>query len=332
MKAKAKRHAVLVMATLVTTFSACTTTSIKLNPGDHDRGIRYYRPKPYLLVQPTKNESKEFVTISLEYLPDYSEEYSIRVRAGLGINKTSVKLKDGWNLTEISQELDSQTDENIKAVAELASSVSDFVKTGGNSTPEKPPAPMVVRANNVPIGYYESVISRGPDGKKRLYGWKYVGFIPFNACPTEAAGLQCADCGQGQIFGMVIRDGVMTFAPLEHIANTPLMFGPGNPKEATKPQDGGEDTATNGDMLEEEKVALANQAVSVIADSLPDFPKIKPEDISVSKSGNAITFSLPTPAYAALKTAMKITEVGNRLTETVKDGFGDSAEAVIAPK
>ena len=27
----------------------CTSTTVKQNPGPHDHGFRFYRPKPYLL-------------------------------------------------------------------------------------------------------------------------------------------------------------------------------------------------------------------------------------------------------------------------------------------
>ena len=58
-------------------------TTVVSNPGPRDKGIRFYRPKPYLLVKPTRYEEEKYVTLSLEYLPDFSEEYSIRIRSGL---------------------------------------------------------------------------------------------------------------------------------------------------------------------------------------------------------------------------------------------------------
>jgi len=185
--------------------AGCTTTTVTKNPADCDRGIRYYRPKPYLLIQPA-TASDEFVSLSLEYLPDFSEEYSIRVRAGFGVNQTKIVLQDGWNLTQIDQKLDSQTDENIRAVADLISSLP--IPTAG-----KQPAmsKMVVRATNVPLGFYASVISRGPDGKKRLFGWRYVGFHPFNACPIESVGCGVVGCSDQEIYGLVFERGVMKF-------------------------------------------------------------------------------------------------------------------------
>lgn len=186
-------------------------TVVRQNPGPHDKGVRYYRPKPYLLIQPTLNKEDRYVTISMEYLPDFSEEYSINVRTGLGINNTTIKLENGWNLTEINQQLDSNVDDNIKAVSELIKSASSFTPTAGKT------ATMVVEATNVPLGYYESVISRGPDGRKRLYGWRYVGFAPFAPCPIESSGIQCHDCQIDQVYGLVFRKGVMVFELLSDI-------------------------------------------------------------------------------------------------------------------
>lgn len=196
---------------LVCVASGCATTTVTRDPPPWDKGIRYYRPKPYLLIKPAENGSDEFVQISLEYLPDFSEEYSIRARAGLGINQTSVKLADGWNLVEIDQKLDAQFDESLEAVGELVGNLP--IPTAG--TPASTPrTKMVVRATNVPLGFYEAVLSRGPKGRQRLYGWRYVGFYPFAACPIQAAGEDCIDCRAAEIYALTFRRGVMTFQPL----------------------------------------------------------------------------------------------------------------------
>ena len=113
-----------------------------------DTGIQYYRPKPYLLVSPagvtvstessdggtktviTTGESDRFVHISLQYVPDFGEEYSITVRSGLGVNNTTITLQDGRNLTSINQQLDSRFDENVKAVAELVKAAGGLAGAG----------------------------------------------------------------------------------------------------------------------------------------------------------------------------------------------------------
>ncbi len=197
--------------------AACASTTVKSNPGKHDKGIRYYRPKPYLVITQAKDQPDRYVDIKLEYHPDFTEEYSIHVHTGIGKNKTSVKLDNGWNLTSIDIDVDSEIPENIKAISDLVGSVGGLVK----KTVGEPSTTIRVAANNVPYGYYESVISRGPDGKKHLYGWRYVGFGPFSACPVITNGLECADCHSTPLYALVMCAGVMTFVPLHQAALPP---------------------------------------------------------------------------------------------------------------
>ena len=101
----------------------------------------------------------------MQYLPYFSEEYSINVRSGIGKADVSFKLDDGWNLTELNQNLDSQFDENLSAVADVVKAVGGVIPTGGAGfaeggyQPEKITRKWVVQATNVPLGYYEAVIS-----------------------------------------------------------------------------------------------------------------------------------------------------------------------------
>lgn len=219
--------------------------------GEHDEGIRYYRPKPYLLIQPVGKQttttnakgepesvvaesSDKTVSITLAYLPDFSEEYSIKVRSGLGIANVGIKLENGWNLTEISQQLDSKFAENIQAIAKLVESaggVATKAAGGARVAPGAAPAQELrVAASNVPLGYYESILGTGPDGRKRLYGWRYVGFAPFNGCPVEGRGVEAACCADGtlDLYGLVFEQGVMTFKRLTSISKDgPSLVPPG---------------------------------------------------------------------------------------------------------
>ena len=227
---------ILLSGLLIT---GCTPRVIvRANPTASDRGIRYYRPKPYLKVEPAevaieKNQTAivpGVVRISLVYLPDFSEEYAIDVRSGLGIANVGIKLEDGWNLTEISQELDSQTDENVRAAASLLSAVGDVVPTASSSQTTAE-ATFTVPARNVPIGFYESIIARDSRGCKRLYGFRYVGFIPFANCPMDMGGRQTACCSdpQSALYGLSFVNGQMVFLPLDEMAHTSAV-------DASKPQ------------------------------------------------------------------------------------------------
>ncbi len=200
------------------------------NPTPRDKGIRYYRPKPYLKVEPAevaieKNQTRivpGLVRISLAYLPDFSEEYSIDVRPGLGTANVELKLEDGWNLTEIGQDLDSQTDENLEALGSILSAVGDVVPTATGSADASQHS-FTVSGRNVPIGFYESVIGRDGRGCKRLYGFRYVGFLPFASCPVDMGGAQSACCNSPEtnLYGLTFIDGQMAFQSLTEMATLP---------------------------------------------------------------------------------------------------------------
>jgi len=216
---------------------------VRPNPLPSDKGIRYYRPTPYLLVEPASPEAGgkdgsskgaaldprgKLFKVSLQYLPDFGEEYAVKVRAGLGTSKVKLTLENGWNLTSVDQDLDSKASENITAVTNLLKAAapnglaSDLTsRESTESSPSTPDRVIFVRASNVPIGYYESVIGRDPDsGRKQLYGFRYVGFLPFATCPIQPAGSATACCADGTmpLYGLVFEDEVMTFRPLPDLA------------------------------------------------------------------------------------------------------------------
>jgi hypothetical protein len=193
----------------------CSSVNVVKNPGPGDNGIRYYRPKPYLLVTPA-DPTGRMVKLEILQLPDYCEEYSIHPK---GKKPPAVQLKDGWNLVGVG---------------------------GGGAPPAAPeaaPAPLpaealklpeqVLQASNVPIGLYESVFDvAGP--VKFLKGWRYVGFSPWGSGGppngTDAQGVQnlqkgCPPCVapgsvvQGPLYGIVFFNGAMTFRQIDEIAN-----------------------------------------------------------------------------------------------------------------
>ena len=155
----------------------------------------------------------------MEYLPDFSEEYAVRVRTGFGVANVSMTLENGWNLTSINQQLDSKTAENITAVADLLKAAAPGGLLRAQAAPAAAGVPtkeMTVVASNIPIGYYEAVVASDSNNQKRLYGFRYVGFMPFSPCPIEAKGasLECCADGSMQVYGLVFENEVMTFKPL----------------------------------------------------------------------------------------------------------------------
>jgi hypothetical protein len=212
-------------------------TFVKKDPGPHDRGFRYYRPKPYLMVKPLEfvvksNEGKtlsgsvepNYVSIEQVMLPDFSEEYSIHIRSGLGVNNTKFELKDGWNLTSLNSELDSQFDENVKAVSELLKVPLSKTERGLTTGDQADPGSLTVPAQNVPFGLYEAVISCDNSGRKRLYGFRYVGFFPYAPCPMEVCGAEQEHCQSSPLYGLVYDRSLkaMVFKELAQLAHEPV--------------------------------------------------------------------------------------------------------------
>jgi hypothetical protein len=192
----------------------CSSVNVVKNPADDDNGIRYYRPKPYLMVTPA-DATGRMVKLEVLYLPDYCEEYSIHPK---GKKPPSVQLKDGWNLVGVGGP--GAPPEPAPAAAAPA---ADPIKL-----PEA-----VLAAGNVPIGLYESVFDQAGPGKY-LKGWRYVGFAPLGGGGppngTDAAAMGnaakgCPGCRvsgsvvQGPLFGLVFFNGAMTFRQLEEIGN-----------------------------------------------------------------------------------------------------------------
>lgn len=282
---------------------ACASTTVKKDPGPHDRGVRYYRPKPYLFLEPALGKSDELVTMSLQYLPDFAEEYSIHVRAGVGKNTTSFKLQDGWNLTEFNVDVDSKVSENIEAVAKLIEAVPKLRPTAGDGVPKG-----AVRATNVPLGYYEAVINPGPDGKKRLYGWRYVGFAPFVGCPQQGTGVECADCHQQALYGLVFEKGVMVFKPLAEAA--------------------ARDVKRSGAAVSPDPTQVPEEVQAVIADYFTTT-------LGVPLDGSKFTFTVDIPsstyvARPAITAAQAAALAGTQMTASVADLQKKVSDALTA--
>ena len=196
--------------------TGCTGVSVVKNPDEGDPGIRYWRPKPYLLVTPA-DATGRMVKIKLEYLPDFSEEYAILPR---GKKAPAISLKDGWNLVAVGGP--APPPEPAEADA-LPAAPTDPTKV-----PE-----FVVAATNVPIGYYESVFDKNGT-KKTLKGWRYIGLSPIaggDAIGVDPKALAASKLPPGcpppppessmpgPLYGMVFFNGVMTFRQLDEIAN-----------------------------------------------------------------------------------------------------------------
>ncbi len=300
-------HAAIALVICGFVFTGCNPgIKVVQSPTKHNKGIRYYRPKPYLLISPagevatakndqttttTREMSDETVSIELQYLPDFSEEYAITVRPGLGVANVNFKLEDGWNLTEMNQQLDSKFADNVKAISELVKaggslgSPSNFT-TGDNPSGESK-SRWVVKSTNVPLGYYEAVINVDSQCKKRLYGWRYVGFAPFNSCPTTVYGEDVAACDDpnGPIYGLVFEQGVMCFKQLNELHNadpTRVAVRTGEVKtEKIRTPDGPEDPKPPTKPNQNQRKTPSSQRTSSSSTSLnvQDYDEVESSDL-----------------------------------------------------
>lgn len=265
-------HRILVIAMIgivVTCCSCATRMKVVKDPKPSDRGVRFYRPKPYLFIAPADDEkpseskgtlykwppaqqdttgSEAIATdyrlesnasvkqekptirpikIELHYLPDFSEEYSINLQPGLGIGKLAIELKDGWNLEKVALETDQQVDEIIKAVGDVASvGVKGALAREQGCTAEA--------SIDVPLGFYEAVLAYDETGHKQILGWRYVGFLPLNSCPTSACLTRdMVGCDPNTLWALVFMpDGVLRFQRISTLERTCRMSQKSNDSTA----------------------------------------------------------------------------------------------------
>lgn len=221
----------------------CAETRVRPVVKGNEKGVRFYRPKPYIKLASVA-EKPDLVTITIEYLPDFSEEYTIRAMTGIGTNDTEIKLRENGTLESLHSNTDAKFADNVNAIANLVKSLPTAKPTGTSDEVAKPSseaASVVIPAHRVPLGYYEAAVSRGPDGVKRLYGWRYVGFAPFANCPAEYCGVDCRDCNE-TLYGLVRIGDTMVFAALHELATRPEYISP-SPKP--NPSADNQDSAVN---------------------------------------------------------------------------------------
>lgn len=127
----------LIMLAVIFVTAGCARVTVHRVKGESDykQGLRFYRPRPYLLVT-QDNQGK--VLTSLIYLPNLAEEYVARVRSGWGATDAKIKLDQGWNLTEFGEIRDSKTGELIAAVGGILAGVASGGKGIAREGEERP--------------------------------------------------------------------------------------------------------------------------------------------------------------------------------------------------
>lgn len=258
-------HRYVAGVVLLAAAVGCTRVVVHKDPGPHDHGFRYWRPKPYLFIGPLAPDEKKpagdaggsggdqgvrrdtteigadgkpkvthvetvssiKIAMQIKYLPDYNEEYSVKLKAGIGIGKLDIKLEDGWNLTSVGVQTDQQLPQLITAFGSLLSAATG----GGAKGKVTKEGTFVIDTQytskdlyiidtrpDVPLGFYEPIIATDPHGKKSLFGWRYVGFMPFAGCPVQACVQpKAVTCETSDLWGIVATPTSIKFARLTDI-------------------------------------------------------------------------------------------------------------------
>jgi hypothetical protein len=105
-----------LLTVLIFLMVSCASVEItRITPENpYKKGIRFYRPYPYLWV--TKDKDGKNLECKIIYLPNKNEEYTIKVKSGIGTVDTKFTLEDGWRLTQFGETRDSKTVEMVNAL------------------------------------------------------------------------------------------------------------------------------------------------------------------------------------------------------------------------
>jgi hypothetical protein len=104
-----------MVSAMVAATAACGGIEVRqiTRQNPYEKGVRFYRPHPYLWVTKDKNGGLQG---SIVWLPDKNQEYVATVKSGLGKVDAKLTLENGWNLTGFSEARESPTAEMITAL------------------------------------------------------------------------------------------------------------------------------------------------------------------------------------------------------------------------
>lgn len=125
-----KRFLILLCVMSATSVSGCARLEFfsDKNLEGVERGVKFYYPKPYLLVARTKSTEKP-EEIKVIYLPDMSEPQYAKLKSGYGAAELSLAFENGI-LTSVGQKTDTKIPETITSLGSLSGMI-----------PKPPPAP-----------------------------------------------------------------------------------------------------------------------------------------------------------------------------------------------
>jgi len=122
----------VMLVTLGVLVSGCATAEIKkIDPDSDAEGLRFFQPRPYLLVSAkTVDSTSVEYTTEIVWLPDYSEAYVVKPSGRIGKADLTVTLTNGWNLTNFTLNRDASVptvvDETIGTLVSLLKPTEDF--------------------------------------------------------------------------------------------------------------------------------------------------------------------------------------------------------------
>ena len=97
------------------------------NKNNEKTGIKFYTPKPYILVSHTGTKDKP-TDVSVIYLPDLKNPHYAKLKSGLGSSKLSMGFSNGM-MTTVGQEVDPKITELVTALAGVPGQLATADKT-----------------------------------------------------------------------------------------------------------------------------------------------------------------------------------------------------------
>jgi hypothetical protein len=110
------RHFLFILIVFLL-FGCANIKVVKID--DHNqnqKGLRFYRPHPYLVIGRDKNDA---LTGQILWLPNLKEEYAIVSTPGIGDTDLKVTLENGWNLTQYGESIETRLPEMIGELGDL---------------------------------------------------------------------------------------------------------------------------------------------------------------------------------------------------------------------
>jgi len=114
----------------------CANVEVRPINKDDVKGVRFYRPWPYLWIKPTAETGKSGCTVDIVYLPDMSQEYIIIPHAWIGSVTMETILTQGWALTAFNATADSKASEMVTAISGLVGNIAALAGKPASLTDE----------------------------------------------------------------------------------------------------------------------------------------------------------------------------------------------------